>query len=259
MIVIISPAKSLDFETTDTSLAKTEIRFSTETKELAKLLKTYKPEQLEKLMGISNKLAQLNYHRFQLWNHPFAPKTTKSCLLAFSGEVYNGIKANTFTNDQLLVAQHKLRILSGFYGLLKPLDSIQPYRLEMGTALKNKKGSNLYAFWGDKITTQLKADLKEENANTVINLASQEYAKAINFEALKTRVITPQFKDFNKGEYKIVSVYAKKARGLMTRFIITNQLSQADDIIAFSEEGYYYHAGLSSPDAPVFVRDKVIK
>nr|WP_319399259.1 peroxide stress protein YaaA [uncultured Carboxylicivirga sp.] len=255
MIIVISPAKTLDFETPVTKTENTDIRFPKESSTLVKNLKKVKPEELAKLMSISSPLANLNYHRFQLWNHPFNEEDTRAALFAFKGDVYTGIDATTLNSNELDYTNSHLRILSGLYGLLRPLDAIMPYRLEMGTKLQTGSNKNLYEFWGDKITKLLADDMKANNEEVLINLASNEYFKSIDKKKLKKRIITPVFKDQKNGEYKVISFFAKKARGMMTRFIIQNKIENPEDLRAFDLGGYYYHQDLSKPDMPVFVRD----
>ncbi|WP_430815400.1 peroxide stress protein YaaA [Carboxylicivirga sp. RSCT41] len=255
MHIIISPAKSLDYETQAPQLTLSDIRFPKQAKTIAKELKKKKPEELMSLMKISSQLAQLNYHRFQLWQYPFKEDEVKAALFAFKGDVYNGIDAYSLNAEEIAFANEKLRMLSGFYGLLRPLDGIMPYRLEMGTKLRVGNNKHLYQLWGDEITKLLEKDMKEQGSDVLVNLASNEYFKVINKKVFKQRVITPVFKDWKNGEYKVVSFFAKKARGLMTRFIIQNQITLAEDLIAFNESGYYYKADLSKKDELVFVRD----
>lgn len=255
MLTIISPAKSLDFDTTAPVKTKSSIRFEKEATTLAKKLKTIKPDALSKLMNISNQLTQLNHHRYQEWQHPFEQTKTKQALFAFKGDVYTGIDASTLKVNEVDYINDHLRILSGLYGLLRPLDAILPYRLEMGTKLPIRSKKNLYEYWGDKITKLLLEDMKELNHNTLINLASNEYFKVINKKKFDKRIITPVFKDSKNGEYKIISLFAKKARGLMTRFITQNKIEDPEDLRAFDLDGYYYHQDLSQPDQPTFVRD----
>jgi len=255
MHIIISPAKALDFDTPTPQVQTTQIRFAKQSKEIVKELKQLKPDELSSLLKISNSLTSLNYHRYQLWSFPFKADDEKAALFAFKGDVYTGIDAYSLTDQEIEFASKKLRILSGLYGLLRPLDAIMPYRLEMGTKISIGNSKNLYSYWDDAITQLLIADMKNDNSDTLINLASNEYFKAINKRILKSRVVTPVFKDWKNGEYKVISLYAKKARGLMTRFIIQNEITQATDLIAFSEGGYYYKPELSSDDQPVFVRD----
>ncbi len=255
MHIIISPAKSLDFEKQIPQTKNTDIRFASEADKIVEVLKKYKKEDLTSLMKISSSLAQLNHHRYQVWSYPFNESEIRPALFAFKGEVYTGIDALSMSAKEIAFANKKLRVLSGLYGLLRPLDNIMPYRLEMGTKLIIGKSKNLYEFWGDEITKLLQADMDNDDSDTLINLASSEYFKVINKNVFDKRIVSPVFKDWKNGEYKVISFYAKKARGLMTRFIIQNEISNADDLIAFSDEGYYYKASLSTDDQPVFVRD----
>nr|WP_321408930.1 peroxide stress protein YaaA [uncultured Carboxylicivirga sp.] len=255
MIIIISPAKTLDFETKVPATLNTDIRFPKEATALVKQLKKLKPAALSELMSISSPLATLNHHRFQLWQHPFHEAETRAALFAFKGEVYTGIDAYSLNTNEVDYANSHLRILSGLYGLLRPLDNIMPYRLEMGTKLEISSKKNLYEFWGDKITKLLLKDMNESKEEVLINLASNEYFKSIDRKKLKKQIVTPVFKDQKNGEYKVISFFAKKARGLMTRFIIQNQIENPDDLRAFDVDGYYYHQDLSKPDMPTFVRD----
>jgi hypothetical protein len=254
MIVIISPAKSLyshcpvSFETH--SLAD----FLPEAEKIVSVLKKKKPVQLADLMGISPKLAELNHQRFQAWTIPFTPENSWQAVLMFNGDVYQGLKAETFSASEFETAQKQLRILSGVYGLLKPLDLIQPYRLEMGTNVSVARKKNLYEFWKSKITTKLNQDLEESGQKILINLASNEYFSAIDTKKLKARIITPAFKEHKNGQFQIVSFFAKRARGLMSRFIIQNNISDPDEIKAFDLEGYYYNNDLSKGDNWIFTR-----
>jgi len=255
MIIVISPAKTLDFETAVPTTEKLDIRFPKEATSLVKKLKTKKPDELSKLMSISSPLANLNHHRFQLWNHPFNEEDTRAALFAFKGDVYNGLDAYSLNEIEINYTNSHLRILSGLYGILRPLDAIMPYRLEMGTKLEIRSKKNLYEYWGDKITQLLLNDMMENKEEVLINLASNEYFKSINKKKLNKRIVTPVFKDQKNGEYKVISFFAKKARGLMTRFIIQNKIENPDDLRAFDLDGYYYHQDLSKPDMPTFVRD----
>ncbi|MCU4166360.1 peroxide stress protein YaaA [Carboxylicivirga caseinilyticus] len=255
MIIIISPAKTLDFETKVPATSNTDIRFPKEATALVKQLKKLKPAALSELMSISSPLATLNHHRFQLWQHPFNEAETRAALFAFKGDVYTGIDAYSLNTNEVDYANSHLRILSGLYGLLRPLDNIMPYRLEMGTKLEISSKKNLYDFWGDKITKLLLKDMNENKEEVLINLASNEYFKSIDRKKLKKQIVTPVFKDQKNGEYKVISFFAKKARGLMTRFIIQNRIENPDDLRAFDLDGYYYHQDLSKPDMPTFVRD----
>ncbi len=256
MIIVISPAKTLDFESPVTETINSDIRFPKEAEMLVKQLKKIKPDELSGLMSISSPLANLNYHRFQLWQYPFSKEQARAALFAFKGDVYTGLDAQALSSKNISYTNSHLRILSGLYGLLRPLDNILPYRLEMGTRLQVNSKKNLYEFWGDKITKLLLSDMNNNNEEVVINLASNEYFKAINTKLLNKKIISPVFKDLKNGEYKVISFFAKKARGLMTRFIIQNQIEHPEDLRAFDLNGYYYHHELSRPESPVFVRDQ---
>lgn len=257
MFVIISPAKTLDFESAIPEIRSSSIRYAKESQLLVDQLKQLSPETLSELMKISSQLAQLNHHRFQTWHYPFDEQQTRAALFAFKGDVYSGINAATLSPDEIHYSQDHLRILSGLYGLLRPLDAILPYRLEMGTKLKNTRGNNLYDFWDNAITDLLRTDMDDAGEEILVNLASNEYFKSINKKLLNKRIITPTFKDLKNGQYKVISFYAKKARGAMTRFIIQNQIQDPDELTAFAENGYYFHNDLSKKDHPVFVRDHV--
>ena len=254
MLIVISPAKTL-YEQSPVRLEKySQADFLPEAEKIISVLKKKKPAQIAKLMDISPKLAELNFGRFQKWNLPFTPETAWQSVLMFNGDVYQGLKAETFSDTDFEVAQQKLRILSGVYGLLKPLDLIQPYRLEMGTSLPVARKKNLYEFWKAKITTKLDEEFSEAENKVLINLASIEYFSAIDTRKLKARIITPSFKENKGGQYLMVSFFAKKARGLMSRFIIQNQLTDPEDIKAFDSEGYYFNNQLSKGDNWVFTR-----
>ena len=206
-----------------------------------------------KLQGISKKLANLNVDRNLLWETPFSPENAKQAILAFNGDVYDGINATAFSEEELKIAQEKIRILSGLYGILKPLDLMQAYRLEMGTKLSFGKYENLYKFWQQKITKTLNNELKEKGG-VLINLASQEYFKAIDTSKLNAEIITPEFKDNKDGNYKMISFFAKKARGLMCRFIVQNNISNPEELKAFDLNGYYFNNQLSKGNNWVFTR-----
>lgn len=255
MFIVISPAKSLDFESEVPQTQNSPIRFPKEAYTLVQKLKKFKPDDLGQLMKISPQLSQLNHHRFQIWQHPFAAEDIRAALFAFKGEVYTGINAYSLKTDQINFADQHLRILSGLYGLLRPLDAIMPYRLEMGTKLPIRSKKNLYEFWGDKITKLLLDDMNASNEEVLINLASNEYFKSINKKKFNKRIVTPVFKDQKNGEYKVISFFAKKARGQMTRFIIENKITNPEDLRAFDIDGYYFHQELSKPDVPTFVRE----
>ncbi len=253
MLVIISPAKTLktDIQAIENSTTPVLINKS---KILSEILKAYKPAQLAGLMGISTKLAWLNFERYQQWKAPYIYKEALNAIYAFRGEVYNGLDIDSFSEEDVAYTQDHLRILSGLYGVLKPLDAILPYRLEMGTKLTVREHKNLYQFWGDLITQTLNNDLKAFGENTLINLASEEYFKSINTKLLKANIITPVFKENKGGNYKVISIYAKKARGIMTRFIMKNRIRQVNDIKHFEQEGYYFNEILSNKSLFVFTR-----
>ena len=254
MIVLISPAKTLDFTTPPPIKTVTTPRFIDQSAELIKHLQTLSAPQISRLMGISDKLGELNHHRFQAWRKKPAAMQLKRALLAFKGDVYVGLQADSFKQADFNFAQQHLRILSGLYGLLRPLDAIQAYRLEMGTKFAINKSKNLYEYWGDKLSEQLNSDIDESKAKAVINLASTEYAKAINTKLIRVPTITPVFKDSKNGQLKIISFFAKKARGMMSAFIIKNRLRTPQDILDFTEAGYRFEPGLSTNLAPVFIR-----
>ena len=256
MLILVSPAKTLDFDTPPRTDSHSQPDFLKESRALVKELKTLAPQDLSNLMGISDKLAALNVARYQSWKTPFSLKNAKQAALAFKGDVYTGLDAETLSDQHDEYAQQHLRILSGLYGVLRPLDLIQPYRLEMGVGFNNAKGKDLYTFWGDKITNRLNKELAEQESDVVINLASNEYFKSVNTQQLKARVITPVFKDAKNGQYKIISFYAKKARGLMARYIIEKGLQEPNAIKRFKVGGYRYNKELSAGDNWVFTREE---
>ncbi len=255
MLIVISPAKSLDFKTLPKTQHYTMPDMLEESEKLVGRLRKMKPKDLSDLMGISANLGQLNYERYQTWSLPFTPENAKQAVLAFNGDVYQGLDANSLDEDQLLLLQDKLRILSGLYGVLRPLDLVQPYRLEMGTKLKYQRSEDLYAFWKNKITTSVKDAITESGSNILLNLASNEYYKSIESKKLGAEIVTPAFKDLKNGKYKMISFYAKKARGLMTRFVVENDIKKVEDLQAFDSEGYVFNPRLSKAGAPVFTRD----
>ncbi|MGE0622160.1 MAG: peroxide stress protein YaaA [Pseudomonadales bacterium] len=256
MLAVISPAKRLDF-TSDATTAKHSLpAFLKESKQLIDVLRARSPKDIAKLMGLSAKLADLNYQRYGDWQTPFTTDNARQAALAFSGDVYQGLDARTLTDRDWTWAQKHLRILSGLYGLLKPLDLIQPYRLEMGTRLGNPRGEDLYAFWGAKLTKALNDAVAEQRQPIVVNLASNEYWEAVDTAALNARVITPVFKDLKNGRYKFLSFYAKKARGLMARYLIDHRVSTLKALQDFDVAGYYFCEAQSRGDNWVFLRDK---
>lgn len=259
MIVIISPAKTQDFSRHNHTQKFSQPHFLKESVKLIKALKKKSPEEISALMSVSEKIANLNYIRYRQFNTPFTTNNAKQALLAFKGDVYTDIEVGHFTSKDFDFAQKHLRILSGLYGLLKPLDLIQPYRLEMKIRLENPRGKNLYEFWGDRITRELRSAFAESSPpnkaeSTLINLASTEYFKAVNPKALKGRIITPVFKDSHHGGYKIIAFYAKRARGMMTNFIIKNRINEPEQLKTFQEAGYAYSDPLSNAQEWVFIR-----
>lgn len=254
MKIIISPAKNIDFNSDFNYNTFSNLKFEKEAKTLVSILKKYDSKKLASLMKISDKLADLNFSRYQNWELPFTNENAKQAIGVFNGDVYRGINVSTFDDNDLQFAQENLRILSGLYGILKPLDLIQPYRLEMGTKLKNKKGKNLYEFWGDKITKFLNDEFKSDQNPILVNLASIEYFKVINKPKLKAKIITPEFKELRNGQLKIISFSAKRARGLMSRYIIKNKIENIEDIKAFDLENYHYDDNLSDEQNFIFTR-----
>lgn len=254
MLVVISPAKSLDYDTPVRIRKFTQPDFLDDSTALIDTLRELSPAQVSSLMSISPALGTLNHDRFQQWQRPFSKDNARQALFAFKGDVYIGLDAYALSSDDVAFAQKHLRILSGLYGLLRPLDLIQPYRLEMGTGLTNVRGKSLYDFWGSRITQALNQSLSREKRPVLVNLASNEYFKSVRPRELNARVISPVFKDYSNGQYKIVSFFAKKARGLMSAYIIQNRLKNPDRLLDFDSEGYRYSAEHSRPDAPVFLR-----
>jgi len=252
MRIVISPAKKLNEGSALQTFPATEPMFLEQSQQLIDILSRKDSFEIAELMKLSIKLADLNVQRYQSWHTPFTPANAKQALFSFAGDVYQGLDAESLGVDDIEFAQHHLRILSGLYGLLRPLDLMQPYRLEMGTKLRNPKGNNLYDFWADIITAQLNQEL--DVSDTLINLASHEYFKSIQTKSLHASIITPAFKENKGGTYKVVGIYAKKARGLMSRFIIENRITNAEDIKAFDLEGYIYNNSLSDGHTWVFSR-----
>ncbi|WP_122419929.1 peroxide stress protein YaaA [Pseudomonas viridiflava] len=255
MLMVISPAKTLDFETPPTTERFTQPQYLDHSQELISQLRELAPAQIAELMHLSDKLAGLNAARFGSWTPAFTPENAKQALLAFKGDVYTGLQAETLSEDQLDYAQKHLRTLSGLYGLLRPLDLMQPYRLEMGTRLANARGKDLYAFWGTRISEWLNEALADQGDDLLLNLASTEYFSAVKRSALNARIIDIEFKDLKNGQYKIISFYAKKARGMMSRFVIEERIDSPEALRAFDVQGYRYNAELSSSSKLVFLRD----
>jgi cytoplasmic iron level regulating protein YaaA (DUF328/UPF0246 family) len=256
VLTVISPAKTLDYETPAITRQATQPAFLSRAGELIEDARHLTPGDIQRLMGVSESIANLNHERFMNWHPEFSPQNAKQALLAFKGDVYTGLAAETLDAKGLKFAQKHLRILSGLYGLLRPLDLMQPYRLEMGLRFNNRVGKNLYEFWGNDISDAVQADLKKSGSPLLINLASNEYFKSVNAKTLDAEIITPVFKDLKQGKYKMISFFAKKARGLMARFIIDRQLNNPEGLKEFDAEGYYFSKTLSTASELVFLRDK---
>lgn len=256
MFMVLSPAKSLDYTSEYPSLPVTEPRMLEQSQELIDDLAKLTPAEVGSLMKVSDKLADLNAARFSAWQQPMQTPDAKPAVYAFTGDVYTGLDVLEQEQQTVEQLQKKLRILSGLYGLLRPLDLIMPYRLEMGTRLNNAKGKNLYEFWADSITTLLRQDMEEEGSTVLLNLASQEYFKAVQPKLLDAQLITPVFHDEKNGTYKVISFHAKRARGAMATWVAKHNIRDGDALQGFDWAGYYYHAESSTPAKPVFRRDE---
>lgn len=254
MRILLSPAKTLNFDKEKRLRVHSLPVFLKDASVLIERLRQMTPGDILSLMKISEKLANLNYERFQDWHTPFTAENAKAAILAFTGGAYEGLKAREFDNNNFVFAQKHLMILSGLYGILRPLDLIQPYRLEMGTSLHTPLGKELYSFWGNAITEVLNESIKDEDDPIVVNLASEEYFKSVNLKLLKARVITPVFKEFKGGRYKVISFSAKQARGLMSNYIIKNEIENPEAMKSFNAEAYSFNESLSSGDKWLFTR-----
>lgn len=254
MLIVISPAKTLDYDTPAKTKVHTTPDYLDQSQLLIDRLRELSALDISELMHVSTKIAELNFDRYEAWSTPFTPENSKQAVLAFKGDVYTGLDAETFNSQDFKFAQQHLRMLSGLYGLLRPLDLMEPYRLEMGTKLSNLRGKNLYEFWGNEITEGLNAQLKKIKSEYLINLASNEYFKSVKPKQLEGEIITPAFKEYKGGDYKMIGVYAKKARGTLSRFIIKNQLTNPEDIKDFNEDGYTFNKKLSKDNTWVFTR-----
>ncbi len=254
MLIIVSPAKTLDYESTLPTEEFSRPAHLKQSQLLINRLRDFSALDLSELMHISTKIAELNVERNHSWKTPFNLKTSRQAMFAFKGDVYTGLDAYCMSEQNIRFAQQHLRILSGLYGLLRPLDLMQPYRLEMGSRLETSAAKNLYQFWDMQITDAINKQLKAIQANTLINLASNEYFKAVKPAKIKAQIITPAFKDFKNGEYKMIGFFAKKARGLMTRYIIDHELTQVEDIKGFDAEGYQFNPAMSEGNNWVFTR-----
>ncbi|MCE0462101.1 peroxide stress protein YaaA [Pseudomonas uvaldensis] len=255
MLMVISPAKTLDYETPPATSRFTQPQYLDHSQELIEQLRGFSPAQISELMHVSDKIGGLNAARFGSWTPAFTTANAKQALLAFKGDVYTGLDAQSFSDADFDHAQQHLRMLSGLYGLLRPLDLMQPYRLEMGTKLANARGKDLYAFWGTLISEWLNEALADQGDDVLLNLASNEYFSAVKRNALKARVIDTEFKDLKNGQYKIISFYAKKARGLMSRFVIQERINDPEMLKQFDVQGYRFSTEQSSPQKLVFLRD----
>jgi len=256
MLALISPAKTLDYTTALPTDTHTQPRLLEQSQQLIDVCRKLSATEIASLMTVSEKIANLNVERFRDWNAEFDFSNARQALFAFKGDVYTGLDAYHLKDQDIDFAQQHLRMLSGLYGLLRPLDLMMPYRLEMGTKLKNSRGNNLYEFWGSIITDQINQDLTEIDAKLLVNLASDEYYKSVNEKKIRAEIIKPVFLDQKNGKYKVISFYAKKARGLMARYLIENKLSQVEQLKAFDSEGYYFDAESSSDKELVFKRDE---
>ena len=256
MLIVVSPAKSLDYDSPLPTRKHSEPRLLDRSRELVGVMAQKSPAELKKMMSISESLAELNHERFQDWDTPFTPDHARPAVLAFSGDVYMGLDASSFTERDFTHAQKVLRILSGLYGVLRPLDLMQPYRLEMGSALTTKRGRDLYGFWGDTITDVLNADIAESpGSKTLVNLASNEYFAAVDASGIDARIVSPVFLDSKDGnEPRIMAFFAKRARGAMAGWIIRNRVKSPRALLDFELDGYRYSPDRSEPDRPVFVR-----
>ncbi|WP_135458726.1 peroxide stress protein YaaA [Vibrio echinoideorum] len=256
MLVVVSPAKTLDYESPLATERFSQPEFVEHSAELIEECRKLTPADISALMKVSDKIAGLNVARFEQWNETFTQDNARQAILAFKGDVYTGLDAETLSNDDFDYAQNHLRMLSGLYGLLKPLDLMQPYRLEMGTRLANARGTNLYQFWGNIITDKLNEALNAQGDNVLINLASNEYFKAVKPKSLDGQIITPVFKDCKNGQYKVISFYAKKARGMMARYIIENKIDSVEALTQFDTAGYYFVEEESNAKELVFKREE---
>lgn len=256
MLMVISPAKTLDYTSPVKLKEHTEPDYIKQSEQLIKQLKKLSVQDVASLMSISDKLAALNVARFAEWSTKFTTENARQAILAFKGDVYTGLAAEDFSAKDYKFAQKHLRILSGLYGVLRPLDLMQPYRLEMGTKLANGKGKDLYEFWGEQITEWLNKAITEQGDGILLNLASNEYFKSVKTKQLDAKIIDVDFKDLKNGQYKIISFYAKKARGMMARYVIKNQLQEVEQLKQFDSEGYYYSEEHSTDSKLIFLRDE---
>ncbi|MDM1263011.1 MULTISPECIES: peroxide stress protein YaaA [Acinetobacter] len=256
MLALISPAKTLDYESALPTDSHTLPRLLAHSQELIDVSRTLSASEIANLMSVSEKIANLNVERFRDWQADFDFSNARQALFAFKGDVYTGLDAYSLKDQDIDYAQQHLRMLSGLYGLLRPLDLMMPYRLEMGTKLKNPRGSNLYEFWGTIITDLINEDLATAKSELLVNIASDEYYKSVKESKIQAEIIKPVFLDQKNGKYKVISFYAKKARGLMARYIIENKIERAEDLKGFNSDGYYFDADSSLKGELVFKRDE---
>ena len=256
MLALISPAKTLDYHTALPTDAHTQPRLLEQSEQLIQVCRELSSTQIGSLMSVSEKIATLNVERFRDWTPEFNFSNARQALFAFKGDVYTGLDAYHLNDQEIKFAQKHLRMLSGLYGVLRPLDLMMPYRLEMGTKLKNSRGHNLYEFWGTRITQLINQDLEQAGSKILLNLASDEYYKSVQEKQVQADIIKPVFLDQKNGKYKVISFYAKKARGLMARYMIEHKIEQADDLKAFNTDGYYFDSENSSATELVFKRDE---
>ncbi|MGR5463286.1 peroxide stress protein YaaA [Photobacterium damselae] len=256
MLIVVSPAKTLDYESPLVTEQYTLPELTEHSQQLIEVCRELTPMDIARLMKVSDKIAGLNAARFAEWVPTFTPENARPAMFAFKGDVYTGLAAETMTDEQIAYAQQHFRMLSGLYGLLRPLDLMQPYRLEMGTKLENPRGANLYQFWGNIITDKVNLALAEQGDDILVNLASNEYFKSVKPKQVKGTIITPVFKDAKKGQYKVISFYAKKARGLMARYIIDKQIDSIEKLKEFDAAGYYFVAAESTATELVFKREE---
>jgi len=254
MLTVLSPAKSLDFESPLPTQKHSMPTMTAESKKLVKVMAAKSPDEIAEMMRLSPKLAELNFERFQEWTPTFEPGTARPAMLAFTGDVYVGMETESFSERDFTAAQKSLRILSGLYGLLRPLDLIHPYRLEMGTRVTTDRGTNLYQFWGDRITDALNAEFAERSPKVLVNLASKEYFSALQPERLDARIVSPVFLDEKNGNYKIISFFAKRARGSMAAWMVQNRITSASALTGFDGMGYRFDPDRSTDDSPTFIR-----
>ena len=258
MLIVISPAKTLDYETPPTTSNYSQPDYLQHAQQLVDRARRYNAHDISEIMKVSDNIAQLNIKRFQQWHTPFTSQNAKQALLAFKGGVYTGLDAESFNESDYEFAQQHLRILSGLYGLLRPLDLMQPYRLEMGRKIDTERGKNLYQFWGEIITDGINKQLQQSDSKHLINLASNEYFKSVKANLIQGEIITPEFKEYKNGTYKMLGVYAKKARGMLSRYIIQNRLSDTEEIKGFADDGYAFNPEMSKGNTWVFSRNREI-